>query len=1192
MNNEEKKGKNPVAEKEEEILQFWQENGIFEKSLKKNEGKKEFVFYDGPPFATGLPHYGHILPGTIKDVIPRFKTMQGHFVRRKWGWDCHGLPIENIVEKELGLKSKKDILDFGIGAFNKVARSKISLYADDWKRIMPRTGRWVDMEHDYKTMDTSYTESVWWAFKTLYEKKLIYEGYKVMPYCPRCETVLSNFEVNQGYKDITDISVYAKFKLKDEENTFLLAWTTTPWTLPGNIALAVNPSVEYVKIQIAEENFFLAKVRLSAVKEAFTILSECRGIDLIGKSYVPIFDYYSKDKNLKNRENGFKVYGADFVTTEEGTGIVHIAPAFGSDDYELSQKEKLPFIQHVNLHGEFKPEVSDFAGQLVKPKDDHQKGDVEIIKNLAHRGLLFAKEKITHSYPHCWRCETPLLNYATSSWFLKVTALKGKLVSENKKVEWTPEHVKEGRFGKWLEGAKDWAISRSRFWGAPLPVWKCSLCKRICVLGSIDSMRALSLPRNSYFVMRHGEAESNVLDIISSDPNQYGLTERGKGEVKESAKKLKTMGIDLIVTSPFKRTLSTARILREALGLPREVLIVDSLLHEINAGVLNGKSRKEYRSYLSHHGRFNQAPPDGESLLDVKKRMGDCLAGLEKKYEGKKILVITHDTPAWLLFSAAQGMNSQESFSLHDNKDYFLKNTEVRALKWNPLPRNDEYVLDLHRPYIDAFTFPCSCGGKMERVPEIFDTWFDSGSMPFAQFHYPFQNRDLFEPRGGLFQKMKGFPADFIAEGLDQTRGWFYTLIVLSVALFKRSPYKRVVVNGLILAEDGRKMAKSLKNYPDLMDVIRKYGADALRLYLMGSPVTHGEEMNFKEMGVDEVYKKNILRLRNVVSFYEMYAGESTKFEIRNSKMKVESSVKGQLSNVLDEWIKARMGEVILEVTDSLEKYELDKAVTPIVDFIDDLSTWYLRRGRDRYKGENVEDKETALATTRFILIELAKVMAPFAPFIAEDIYQRVRREKAKPNQQDSVARSAKGGFRESVHLENWPQTLHVTRYTLQALEDMREVRRIVSLGLEARMKAGIKVRQPLQKLKVKPARTYFGTGGSAKWKVAIGLLDLIKDELNVKEVIIDNSISNEIELDTVLTPSLKKEGDLREAIRAIQELRKEKGLKPGELVVLATSSTISATGLLQEFELEIKKSASLSKIEHGTSETGEFELK
>ncbi|MCX6718914.1 MAG: class I tRNA ligase family protein, partial [Candidatus Taylorbacteria bacterium] len=599
-----KPNKSPHAEREERILATWKEKGIFEKSLNKDSPKGKYTFYDGPPFATGTPHYGHILAGTIKDVIPRFKTMQGYSVKRRWGWDCHGLPVENLIEKELGLKSKKDIIDYGIGRFNEAARCSVMRYADEWRRIVPRLGRWVDMEHDYRTMDATYTESVWWIFKDLYDKGLIYEGFKSMNLCPHCETTLSNFEVAQGYKDITDISVYVKFKIKAESaqerkaqgassrnssdvNTYLLAWTTTPWTLPGNVALAVNPEIEYVKIKIEQEIYILAKSRLSVLKDKkYEEIETLKGTDLIGLAYEPIFDYYTNDFKLKNKENGWKIYGADFVTTEDGTGIVHIAPAFGADDYELSLKQDLLFIQHVALDGTFKKEVTDFAGTKVKPidtdedKNAHQKADIEVIKWLAHSGSLFEKEKLVHSYPHCWRCQTPLLNYATSSWFVRVSSFKDKLVKANEDIVWVPEEVGKYRFGNWLAEARDWAISRTRFWGAPIPVWKEHGNKdsdKYHVIGSVADIKKFSKAKNEYFIMRHGQAENNTLGIISGKPDHpHHLTDLGKEEVLETAKGLKGSKFDLIFVSPFVRTMETMQILKEKLGWKDDQIHIDS----------------------------------------------------------------------------------------------------------------------------------------------------------------------------------------------------------------------------------------------------------------------------------------------------------------------------------------------------------------------------------------------------------------------------------------------------------------------------------------------------------------------------------------------------------------------------------------------------------------------------------------
>jgi isoleucyl-tRNA synthetase len=1197
--------KSPNAVREEKILNFWNANQIFQKSLgvdidgkgnlaPHSAAKGDFIFYDGPPFATGLPHFGHVLPMSIKDAVPRYKTMQGYTVRRRWGWDCHGLPVENLIEKELGLKTKKDILDYGIEKFNEAARASVLRYAHDWRTIIPRLGRWVDMDNDYETMNAGYTESVWWAFKTLYDKGLVSEGFKAMQLCPRCETTLANFEVNQGYKDITDISVYVQFELTDQPGTFFLAWTTTPWTLPGNAALAVGKDIEYSKIKIADETFILATDRLAAVfkDKPYEVLSTMKGDKLAGGSYKPVFDYYSSNKNLNNRANGWKVYAADFVTTTDGTGIVHIAPAFGIDDMELGNKNNLPFIQHVTMSGVFKPEVTDFAGQHVKPKDDHQKGDVEVIKYLAacHGGqkspALFAKEKIIHSYPHCWRCETPLLNYATSSWFVKAPELKDKLVAENKKVNWTPEEVGQGRFGNWLLGARDWAISRSRFWGAPLPVWRTEegekkeqknvdekhealsearLASETVVIGSLADLKKYSRPRNTYFLLRHGEAENNTKEVISSKAaTQHHLTDKGKVQVKGAAEWLADKKIDMIFVSPFVRTRETALIVAERLGVPVDKVFIEDSIHELNAGDYDGIGFREFISKFPFEKRFDMRPPDGENYVDIKKRMGDFLYGLEKKYSSKRILIITHDSPAFLLVAAARGLNREETVMLRGSADHFMQNAMPLALDFMPLPHNREYELDFHRPYIDEIelSMPMKNGKsrRLTRVPEVFDCWFESGSMPFGEAHYPFENKDIFDPKqpglSGIFKKSLGYPADFIAEGQDQTRGWFYSMLVLGVALFGKSPYKNVIVNGLVLAEDGQKMSKSKGNFPDLMPVVDTFGADAIRFYLLSSPLVRAQEFAFSERGVDEVAKKHIGRLMNVVSFYEMYAGALEKTTTTPQPASV---------NPLDQWILARLAELVADVTRGMEKYEIDRATRPFIDFIDDLSTWYIRRSRDRFKAEaGNANKTAALSTTRTVLLETAKLLAPFMPFTAEDIYQRLSIFANGNN-------NAAAALKESVHLEEWPAE---QKFDKAILADMQEVRRIASLALEARMKAKINVRQPLATLTVKIAKD--DTKGLA---ARLELTSIILDEVNVKKIAFDETIAAAVELDTALTPELKEEGIVREFIRAIQDLRKEKGLTIQDRATLVVDGDAIVTDLIARNKAEISTATLLKEI-------------
>jgi len=1149
--DEKDQNKSDIAKREEATLAMWAEKGIFEKSLEQTKDGGEFVFYDGPPFATGLPHYGHILASVIKDAIPRYQTMKGRHVRRVWGWDCHGLPIENLIEQELGLGHKTDIEKYGVGNFNEAARASVFRYDTEWKKFIPRIGRFVDMEHSYTTMDASYTESVWWAFKSLYEKNLIYQGFKPMHICPRCETTLSNNEVTSDYKDITDISVTAKFELADpirtdgsteptsngagEPKTYILAWTTTPWTLPGNVALAIAPTAEYVKVSIENENYILAaeRVETALVGKEYKIVATMKGSDLVGKSYRPIFDYYASQETLTNRENGWKIYGADFVTMESGTGVVHIAPAFGEDDMNLGIREKLPFVQHVGMDGVMKKEVRDFAGVSVKPKasekDAHQATDILIIKHLASIGALFSKEKIVHAYPHCWRCDTPLLNYATESWFVKVPELKDKLLEANAKTSWVPKNMRDGRFGNWLEGARDWAISRSRYWGAPLPVWQCNDCNARFVAGSRTELaERTKKSSNKYILMRHGQAKSNATNTVSSKIEtsvNFGLTDLGRASAQKSAESLKGESIDMIIASPFLRTKETAEIVAKEIGFDVNNIKFDERIKEVDTGVFDGKSIDDYRShFVSQAEKFTKRPEGGENLLDVKRRAMALLEELESEHTGKTILIVTHEYPIWMLMTGAEGAGIARGVELKDGKEDFVKTGEVTELSFTTFPHNAEYEFDLHLPYIDGVEVVCACGAKMSRVPYVFDCWFESGSMPYAQFHYPFENKELFE---------KNFPANFIAEGVDQTRGWFYSLMVLSVGLFGKSPFENVIVNGMVLAEDGQKMSKKLKNYPDPKEVVNKYGADAVRYYLLSSPIVHAEDLAFSERGVDEVVKKNIARLLNVLSFYEMYGADALKAE-------------GKSENPLDLWILARLAELGEEMTRAFDAYELDRAVKPIGLFVDDLSTWYVRRSRDRFKSDDATDRAHAIETTRVVLFELAKLLAPIMPFLAEDIYARV------------------GGKMESVHLEGWTVVAPADE---KILSIMAQVRNIVSLALEARAKSGLKVRQPLASITVKSEM------------LAPELALIIADELNVKEVKWSKDIPTDVELDTVITPELKKEGQFRELLRTVQGLRKDSKLEPSDVITLTIKTSDEGRALVEMFADELKKTALVREI-------------
>lgn len=1174
-----KEKKSELVKAEEKTLAFWKDNKIFEKTLAKKSPKKNFVFFDGPPFATGLPHYGHLLTSIIKDVIPRLRTMQGYKVDRLWGWDCHGLPIENLIEEKLGLNQKSDIEKFGIEKFNEEARTSVLEYGEEWQKIIPRVGRWIEMKESYRTMDWTYTESIWWAFKTLYDKNLVYEGYKSMHLCPRCETTLAVSEVAEGYKDIVDISVYVKFALVGEKDTFLLAWTTTPWTLPGNVALVVGSGIEYARVKVKNKNtakneiYIIGKEKLSVLEKNYELLGTVLGEDLIGKSYLPPFDYYYKDNDLEYKENGWKVYPASFVNVEEGTGIVHIAPAFGEDDLALSRERGLPFVQHIATDGRFKEEVEDFKGLQVKPKDDHQKIDIEIIKYLAQKNLLYKKEKLTHSYPHCWRCETPLLNYAASSWFVNVISLKEKLIATSKRVEWVPHHIKNGRFGKWLLGARDWAVSRSRFWGAPLPVWKCAECEHVEVIGSIREIKEKGIPaRNTYTIMRHGEALSNRLGVVNGVVDQrYSLTEKGKKQVKSALKKLREKDIDIVISSPLPRTQETAEIVAQELNLSGKNSFTAEHLKEVSFGQFEGRQIEKYHAYFENdEEKCVKNPPGGENYTDVQKRVMEFLYSLEARYDNKHILLISHDTPLYMLGAGVEGMSGKRAFSQKEEKGFtFIKNAEFRTLSFTPLPHNTRsFEIDLHRPYIDKILLRCSCGGEMERIKEVFDCWFESGSMPYARFHYPFENKKQFN---------NNFPADFIAEGLDQTRGWFYNMFVLSVGLFGVSPFKNVIVNGLILAEDGQKMSKRLKNYPESKYILNKYGADALRLYLLSSPVVRGENLHFSEKGVREVQNKVITRLRNVYSFYELYR------EYEDDASKKQMFIK-RSGHVLDEWILVRLNELKERVGENLESYELDKAIRPFLLFIEDLSVWYLRRSRERFKGEDVEDKKAALGTTRFVLLESAKLLAPFAPFVAEEIYQRLRDDFGKRN------------TCESVHLERWPKsTSHIpvwpnpmalfhrifkTHKDLNVLRAMEDVREIVSLALEARSFAGVKVRQPLKTLFVK--KKYGNISANEN------LVALICDEVNIKEVIFNSEKEEEILLDLTITESLRREGILRELIRCIQDLRKKKNLNPKEKASLSIKTDKKGKELIGAHVALLKEVAELDEISYDDAREGE----
>ena len=1118
---EETKNKSESALREEKVLEFWKENKIFQKSLDKEEFPNgEFVFYEGPPTANGKPGIHHLEARAFKDVIPRYKTMRGYHVRRKAGWDTHGLPVELEVEKELGLKSKKEIEEFGIAEFNERCKKSVWKYLDLWNIFTERIGYWVDQEHPYITYDKNYMESVWNVIKTIDDRKLLYKDYKVVPWCPRCGTGLSSHELAQGYQTVKDLSVYAKFKVVGQENTYILAWTTTPWTLPGNVALAIGEKIDYVKIQVGNDFYILAKARLSLIEGEYKIIEELMGKDLIGLEYEPLYPFLQNtisDSEKPKLKKAFKVYSADFVTTEDGTGVVHTAVMYGQDDFVLGNELGLPKHHLVGLDGKFLAGTGFLEGRFVRDEEVA----VDVIKDLAHRGLLLKKEKYEHTYPHCWRCKTALIYYARDSWYVKMSALRDELVAENQKINWEPEYTKEGRFGEWLREVKDWAISRERYWGTPLPIWLCGECGEKKVVGSVQDIRDnVKKSGNKYFVMRHGEAENNISDsaLHYQELNRIAtLTEKGKKQVLESVKNFKEK-IDVVISSPYNRSKETTKITCEQIGFPLDKVIYDDRIRELETSTFfEGKDRKTFLKYYEEDilKNPNEILPDGESFAQLIKRVGDFIYETDSKYFGKNILIVGHQGAIRALSFVGSGMSFND---LADKSNLLvdLKNAEIRKFDFVSLPHNNDFELDLHKPFVDDVVLVCSCGGEMKRVKEVMDVWFDSGTMPFSQDHYPFEkNKEIL------------YPADYISEAIDQTRGWFYTLLAVGVLMGRGTPYKNVICLGHILDAEGKKMSKSIGNVIDPWMMIEKYGVDTLRLW-MYSVNQPGESKNFDEKTVVELHRQYFGLLYNVLAFYELYRDRE-----------LEKSDYEKSDDILDQWILARLDELNILCTTNLDKYRLLEPSRAIKDFIGDLSTWYLRRSRDRIKDGDKNAKQTLY----FVLKNLAKIIAPFAPFAADDIWIKLKTDKDL----------------ESVHLVEWPITLGMNE---EIVKKMIEVRKIVSLGLQTRQKVGIPVRQPLASFSVKIDSE----------KLSNEFLELIKDELNVKEVIFNEKIEGEVLLDINITEGLKQEGNYRELVRAIQDIRKKEGLTPSDVIVISLETNDEGKELVQKFETEIKK--------------------
>ena len=860
---------------EKEVAELWKEKDIVKKNFNKNEGKKYFMFYDGPPTANGMPHVGHIETRVMKDIIPRYKVMKGYYVPRKAGWDTHGLPVELEIEKKLGISGKEQIEDYGVEKFVKECKDSVFQYVHIWEKMTNQVGYWVDMEHPYVTYHNDYIESVWWALKELWKKGLLYEGHKVMPYCPRCGTALSSHEVAQGYKDVKDLTCIAKFKVKGKENTYILAWTTTPWTLPSNLALCVNKSYIYAEVKVNAgteeepkyENYILAKDLISAVlkDKEYELVKEFKGEELLGTEYEQLMPF------AKPEGKAFVVIHGDYVTLTDGTGIVHIAPAYGEDDSLVAKQNGIAFVNLVDKSGKFVKEVEPWAGRFVRDCNE------DICKWLNEQNKLFSKEKHLHSYPHCWRCDTPLLYYPKESWFVKMSSLRDELVANNNKVNWYPDTIRTGRFGKFLENVIDWGISRDRYWGTPLPVWKCD-CGHLECIGSIE-------------------------------------------ELKEKA---------------------------------------------VNC-------------------------PDD---------------------------------------------------------------------------------IELHKPYIDNVHLKCpDCGKEMTRFKEVIDCWFDSGSMPFAQLHYPFENKDLFE---------KEFPAGFISEAVDQTRGWFYTLTAIGTALFGRSPFENCIVLGHVLDGKGQKMSKSKKNGVDPFLLLDTVGADATRwhFYTCSAPWL---PTRLSLENVQETQRGFLATLWNVYSFYVLYA-EIDKFNPLNYK-----DFKSE--NVMDKWIISELNTLVKEVDEKLEKYDITGSANQIEAFTDRLSNWYVRRNRERFWGtELTDDKIGAYVTLYRVLVTLSKISAPFIPFMTEEIYQ---------NLVVGLDKDAE----ESIHLCSWPE-VNEAEVDKKLEEEMDLAYTIVKLGRSARNSVNIKNRQPLSKMliSVKNLPEYYS--------------DIVKEELNVKDVVLGADMKNYVDFE------------------------------------------------------------------------------
>lgn len=1143
---------------EKKILDFWERNKIFEKSLKKNQKGRKFVFYEGPPTANGRPGIHHVLARAFKDIILRYKTMRGYWAPRIAGWDTHGLPVEIEVEKKLGLKNKSEIEKYGVGKFNKECRKSVWQYKKEWEDFTRRIAFWLDLEHPYITYENRYIEVLWRIVKFIYDQGLLEEDYKVVPHCPRCETSLSSHELAQAYRRVFDPSIYVKFKIKDPKRyqfpleTYLLVWTTTPWTLPANVAVAVSPKEDYVLIKTESgENLILAKKRLSALRGNYNIIRSFSGENILDIDYEPLYSF----RKLEKRAHF--VLPGNFVSMEDGTGLVHIAPAFGEDDLLVGKKFDLPFIQNVDLSGKFISEVSSWRGLFVKEADPF------IIKDLEGRKIIFQKDAkgVLHEYPFCWRCGAPVIYYAKNSWFIRMKKLKNKLIKNNQKINWIPKHLKVGRFGGWLKDIKDWNFSRERYWGTPLPIWKCQHCQKKIAVGSLKELGNLAKNSNNhYWFLRHGQADHNISGITGPlDTKEYAshLTKKGLAQVKKNIPEIKKLNIDLIVASPLIRIKETVQIIEKALSREgrQPEIIWDARLLEINFGDFQAKSLGAFYSLFKNPiGRFDKRPPGAgaENLSDLKKRMINFIRALEKKHQGKNILIASHGDPLWILEAGASGLSNEEIL----NYDY-IETGELRRFNFQSLPFDEDGNLDFHKPYIDEIVLECSsCSSEAKRDKSVIDVWFDSGAMPFAQNPQGFfaQIKTL-KLKNKILGKIKhfDFPADYISEAIDQTRGWFYTLLAVSALLDLGPAYKNVVSLGHILDAKGQKMSKSKGNIINPWEMIDKYGSDTLRWYLYTAS-SAGEPKLFNEKDLLQKLRGFISTLWNGFIFFKTYKDKISESGIRNPESK----------NLLDQWIVSRLNSVIRNITVSLDNYDITQAARYLESFlIDDFSNWYIRRSRRRFqRPQNLKEKKEASQTLFFVLKNFIRSASPFIPFLSEEIYQKL----GHANRQ--------AGQKGSVHLENWPKI--EKRFLNKKLENqMAQIRHLAELALAERNINKVKVRQPLGKLKISA-------------KINAELLNLLKEEVNVKEIEIDSGLKKEIWLDTEITEELKNEGTVREIIRQFQDMRKEASLSPADKIEAGIEAG-RFIALFKKFENLIKDETGSAKINFSRREKNAF---